>query len=118
MKRRKEANATAKTNAAPQPIQRCTVCGNACPQPEDLNGRPLFGSRYGHHVYGSFSEPRCSYECALKPVVDVASQRRLVRMGDIVLEARGASGFGRFLAAAMADPTTAEQIRAGNDSLP
>jgi hypothetical protein len=66
--------------------QRCTVCGKKCPQAIDSNGNEC-GPRWGRHVYGTITEPRCSHRCMQKPVVDVRTQRTIERMGAIVINA-------------------------------
>lgn len=58
---------------------RCTVCGVACKT--TVAGR----ASWSRHVYGVFSEPRCSGLCAAKPVVDLEAQWRLRRMGEAVI---------------------------------
>jgi hypothetical protein len=60
----------------------CTICGKRCPL-------TAYGSpRWARHVYGVFTEPRCSQKCAEEMVVDVEAQQRLERMGTIILGAR------------------------------
>lgn len=60
----------------------CTICGKSCQL--TIGGY----SQWGRHVYGLLAEPRCSQECAGRPVVDVEAQRTLERMGDYVVAAR------------------------------
>jgi hypothetical protein len=67
---------------------RCTICGKACQTTVDSAGCDTGRSQWGRHVYGLFSEPRCSQTCAGKPVVDIDAQRQLERMGHIVVAYR------------------------------
>jgi hypothetical protein len=60
----------------------CTVCGAKCATNEY---RP---SAYSRHVYGVVSEPRCSQECAEKPVMDTELLRTLEYMGPLVFAAK------------------------------